>query len=95
MDKNKPKKFVVEFTTQTCPNLVKQDFLEIKKFIENFVGNLTEEVTLKVGSQLTNKENNFLVNWLEEDLVLTDKKDSSAYYLRNRLKSIITKLKKV
>tara|TARA_R110002073_G_scaffold129058_1_gene275380 strand:- start:21 stop:308 length:288 start_codon:yes stop_codon:yes gene_type:complete len=95
MDKNKPKKFVVEFTTQTCPNVVEQDFVQIKKFIQNFVGNLTEEVTLKVGSQITNKENSFLINWLEEDLELTDKGDCSARYLRNKLKSIITKLKKV
>ena len=57
MDKNKPKKFVVEFTTQTCPNVVDQDFVEIKKFIQNFVGNLTEEVTLtyKIDNQLIKK----------------------------------------
>lgn len=44
---NEPKKFIVEFTTKTHPNVVKQDFEKIKKFIEENVGNITKEITME------------------------------------------------
>jgi hypothetical protein len=46
-DENEPKKFIVEFTTKTHPNVVKQDFEKIKKFIEENVGNITKEITME------------------------------------------------
>ena len=46
-DENEPKKFIVEFTTKTHPDVVKQDFEKINKFIQENVGNITEEITLK------------------------------------------------
>jgi hypothetical protein len=47
MDENEPKKFIIEFTTKTHADVVKQDFEKIKKFIEENVGNITKEITLK------------------------------------------------
>ena len=46
-DENEPKKFIVEFTTKTHPDVVKQDFEKINKFIQENVGNITEKITLK------------------------------------------------
>ena len=45
-DENKPKKFIVEFTTKTHPAVVKQDFEKINKFIQENVGNITEKITI-------------------------------------------------
>ena len=47
MDENEPKKFIIKFTTKTHSEVVKQDFEKIKKFIEENVGNMTEEITLE------------------------------------------------
>ena len=47
MDENEPKKFIIKFTTKTYSEVVKQDFEKIKKFIEENVGNITEEITLE------------------------------------------------
>lgn len=47
MDENEPKKFIIKFTTKTHSEVVKQDFEKIKKFIEENVGNITEEITLE------------------------------------------------
>lgn len=45
-DTNKPRKFTIEFTTKTSWDCVEIDFKKIKKFIEETVGNITEETTL-------------------------------------------------
>jgi hypothetical protein len=41
-----PKKFTIQFTTKTNADVVELDFIKIKKFIEDNVGNITEEITI-------------------------------------------------
>jgi len=44
--KHEPRKFTIEFTTATNPTVVELDFKKIKKFIEDNVGNITEEIKI-------------------------------------------------
>lgn len=44
--KHEPRKFTIEFTTSTNPAVVELDFKKIKKFIEENVGNITEETKI-------------------------------------------------
>ena len=41
-----PRKFTIEFTTKTNADVVELDFIKIKKFIEDNVGNITEEIKI-------------------------------------------------
>ena len=45
-DTNKPRKFTIEFTTKTNADVVGLDFIKIKEFIEDNVGNITEEIKI-------------------------------------------------
>jgi len=40
------RKFTIEFTTKTNADVVELDFIKIKKFIEDNVGNITEEIKI-------------------------------------------------
>lgn len=42
-----PRKFTIEFTTKTNVDVVELDFIKIKKFIEDNVGNITEKIIIK------------------------------------------------
>mgnify|MGYP003645906629 CR=1 FL=1 len=45
--KIEPRKFTIEFTTKTNVDVVELDFIKIKKFIEDNVGNITEKIIIK------------------------------------------------
>jgi hypothetical protein len=47
-----PRKFTIEFTTKTNADVVELDFIKIKKFIEDNVGNITEEITINTKRKL-------------------------------------------
>ena len=41
-----PRKFTIEFTTKTNADVVELDFIKIKEFIKDNVGNITEEIKI-------------------------------------------------
>jgi len=45
----KGRKFTIEFETKTNADVVELDFIKIKKFIEENVGNITVNTTIKRG----------------------------------------------